>query len=235
MKKIISFLDRLLDKGLLLFCLLCFMTGLYGLYDSYRIYIRTADDSLLYFKPGYETADEPEKKIQGNLAAWLTLDEAGIDCPVMYGKNNTEYLSRDPYGEYSLAGSIFLDARNSPDFTDRYSLIYGHHMEGGLMFGPLDKYLDKAWFSSHMEGTLTVGKKVYPLRVYAVVEADAAAEEIFSPTEQKPKKTFRYVKKKALYYRADLEPDLKKGERILGLSTCKRPDTTERVVVFCAY
>ncbi len=235
MKQTVFFLDRLLDRSLLLLCLLCFMAGLYGLYDSYRIYVRTADDSLLYFKPGYETEDKPEKKIQGNLAAWLTLDEAGIDCPVMQGENNTEYLSRDPYGEYSLAGSIFLDARNASDFTDKYSLIYGHHMEGGLMFGPLDKYLDEAWFSSHSEGTLTVGKQVYPLRIYAVVETDAAAEEIFAPTELKPKKTFRYVKKKALYYNAGLEPDFEKGERMLGLSTCRDPDTAERTVVFCAY
>lgn len=235
MKKTVFLLNRLLDGGLLLLCLLCFSAGLYGLYDSYRIYVRTADDSLLYFKPDYETAGEPEKKIQGKLAAWLTLDKAGIDCPVMQGENNTEYLNRDPYGEYSLAGSIFLDARNSPDFTDKYSLIYGHHMEGGLMFGPLDKYLDEAWFFSHPKGTLTVGGKACPLRIYAVVETDASEEKIFAPTEMKPKKTFRYVKKKALYYNSGLEPDLEKGEKMLGLSTCKSPDTAERIVVFCAY
>ena len=151
MRKTVFFLDRLLDKSLLLLFLLCFLAGVYGLYDSYSIYSRTADDSLLYFKPGYDTEKEPEKKIQGSLAAWLTLKDAG-----MQGKDNTEYLNKDPYGEYSLAGSIFLDARNSPDFTDGYSLIYGHHMEGGLMFGPLDQYLDEAWFSSHRDGTLTV-------------------------------------------------------------------------------
>lgn len=235
MKKTVCFFDRLLDKGLILLFLLCFMVGLYGLYDSYMIYVRTVDDSLLYFKPGYDAPEKPEKTIQGNMAAWLTLEDAGIDCPVMQGENNTEYLSRDPYGEYSLAGSIFLDARNSPDFTDGYALIYGHHMEGGLMFGPLDKYLDREWFFSHPDGTLTVKEKVCPLRVYAVVEADAGVKELFAPTELDAEETFRYVKENALYYNAGLEPDPEKGERMLGLSTCKDPDTEERTIVFCAY
>ena len=103
------------------------------------------------------------------------------------------------------------------------------------MFGPLDKYLEEAWFASHSDGELTVDGRIYPLRVFAVVETDASAKEIFSPKETDPKETFRYVKEKALYYNAGLAPEPDKGERLLGLSTCRSPNAAERTVVFCAY
>lgn len=235
MKKVIAILAWLTDQGMLLGLILCFLVGVYGLYDSYMICARTDDPGLLYYKPGYEDGKKPDREIQGRMAAWLTIEDAGIDYPVMQGKDNTEYLTKDPYGEYSLAGSIFLDARNAPDLTDAYSMIYGHHMEGGLMFGSLDRYLDKKWFFSHQDGTLSVGGKAYPLKIFAVVEADAAAEEIFSPTELDPGITFRYVQENALYYDASLEPRLDEGDHLLGLSTCKYPDTTERTVIFGRY
>ena len=71
------------------------------------------------------------------------------------GKENYEYLNKDPYGEFSLSGSIFLDARNDPDFKDDYSLIYGHHMEKGAMFGALDDFQDRAYFDQRRSGTVS--------------------------------------------------------------------------------
>ena len=76
------------------------------------------------------------------MVGWIVVDDTNIDYPVMQGYDNSQYLNLDPYGEYSLSGSIFLDSRNSSDFTDPYSIIYGHHMEYGKMFGAIDDYLD---------------------------------------------------------------------------------------------
>ena len=106
-RTLIKLIDRLLDKIAFFICLILFLLGLYGLYDSYMVYQSTMDNSLLKFKPGYEGSETPEKEIQGNMVAWLTIDDTQIDYPVMQGDDNTEYLNKDPYGDYSLAGSIF--------------------------------------------------------------------------------------------------------------------------------
>ena len=79
--------------------------------------------------------------------------------PVMQGKDNYEYLNKDPYGEFSLSGSIFLDARNDLDFEDDYSLIYGHHMEKGAMFGALDDFQDRAYFDQRRSGTIVTDER----------------------------------------------------------------------------
>ena len=118
--KLIRFINYLIDKTLFLICLVFFLLGSYGLYDSYMVYQHTTDNSILKYKPGYETDDADNKEIKENMVAWLTLDDTGVDYPVMQGDDNTEYLNKDPYGDYSLAGSIFLDSRNDPDFKDLY-------------------------------------------------------------------------------------------------------------------
>lgn len=158
-RKIIRFIDNMIDKTVFLVCLVLFLLGSYGLYDSYMVYQQATDDSILKYKPGYETDDATNKKIKENMVAWLTVDNTNIDYPVMQGKDNNEYLNKDPFGDYSLSGSIFLDSRNNPDFDDYYSLVYGHHMEQGMMFGALDDYLKEGYLDSHSSGTLTVGEK----------------------------------------------------------------------------
>lgn len=229
-KKIIRLIDGLIDKSILLICIVLFLLGSYGLYDSYMVYQQATDNSILKYKPGYETDDETDKKITGNMVAWLTIDDTNIDYPVMQGEDNNEYLNKDPFGNYALSGSIFLDSRNNPEFKDYYSLIYGHHMEHGMMFGAIDEYLNEDYFNSHRTGSLVVGKKTYKIRIFAVLECEATKESIFAPTEND--NTVTYIKQHALFLDDTALP--KDNEKLLGLSTCKYPDTVDRTLIFGA-
>lgn len=229
-KKIIRLIDSLIDKSVLLVCIVLFLLGSYGLYDSYMVYQQATDNSILKYKPGYETDDEIDKKITGSMVAWLTIDNTNVDYPVMQGKDNNEYLNKDPFGDYSLAGSIFLDSRNNPEFDDYYSLVYGHHMEQGMMFGAIDEYLNEDYFNSHRTGSLVVGKKTYKIRIFSVLECEATEESIFAPTENG--NTLNYIKQHALFLDDTALP--KDNEKLLGLSTCKYPDTVDRTLIFGA-
>lgn len=228
--RIVRHLDRAEDLMVFLLCVDMFLAGVYGLYDSYLVYREANDSSILKYKPGSKDTGNEEKEIQGNMVAWLTLDGTGIDFPVMQGETNTEYLNKNPFGEYSLSGSIFLDSRNSPDFRDGYSLVYGHHMEGGMMFGALDAFLDRDFFDTHKSGKLTVGEVSYPIRIFAVIETEATNERVFAPTETDVSGTLGYIKRHAVFI--DGDADVGGGKPILGMSTCKYPDTVDRTVVF---
>ena len=223
----IRFVDRVTDYALLLVFLLLFLIGGYTMYDTLIIYNASSGEDLRSFRP---MATEEEgfvwdmSALSEDVVAWLTVDDTNIDYPVMQGIDNSEYLNKDPFGEYSLAGSIFLDARNAPDFSDPYSLIYGHHMEYGRMFGALDEFLDEDYFDAHLTGSLTVADKVYAIRFFACVEADAAVQEIFAPTETDG--TMEYVREHASIWRGPEEGPL------IALSTCKFPQTMDRIIVF---
>lgn len=229
LRKIIRACSRAEDLAVTLLCLFVCLLGTYGLYDSYCVYRQANDESLLRFKPDYEGEQTDEKTIVGNMVAWLSIDDTEIDYPVMQGDDNDEYLQTDPYGEYSLAGSIFLDYRNSSDFTDDYSLIYGHHMEGGSMFGNLDHFTDEKYFKAHRTGEIYLNDVPYTLTFFAVLDsADATREELFSPTECGRQQVLDYIKEQASIY---LQPEEMEQDKIVALSTCKYPDTVDRTVV----
>ena len=230
MYRLIRFIDRVTDYALLLFFLLLFLIGGYTMYDTVLIYDAAGGEDLRSFKPLVVAEAEDEavvwdmSALSEDVVAWLTVDDTSIDYPVMQGIDNSEYLNKDPFGVFSLAGSIFLDSRNAPDFTDDYSLIYGHHMEYGRMFGALDEFLDEEYFDAHRTGTLTVADTVYSIQFYACVEADAAVQEIFAPTETDGPAEF--VRENASIWREPEEGPL------IALSTCKLAQTTDRVIVF---
>lgn len=225
-------LNVLYERVLLAVFLLILLLVIYCLYDTWYVYDHASDDSLLKYKPtASDTGRAADSPITEDMVAWLTVDDTNIDYPVMQAENNTKYLNTDPYGQYSLSGSIFLDSRNAPDFTDAYSLVYGHHMEYGKLFGALDDFLDNAYLKEHSTGTLIVGRTgeaVYPLRVFAGMEADAKNDTVFTPAENAGIE--EYIKANAEYYMD--YPDLH-GNRVLGLSTCGEGDSTTRIIIFC--
>ena len=121
--------------------LVMFLYGGYSLWDTARIYGNAAvGEELLKYKPTSETEGEHLSLqelalINPDTRGWLTIPDTHIDDPVLQGNDDMEYINKDVFGEFSLSGSLFLSCRNSSDFSDGYSLIYGHHMDHGGMFG----------------------------------------------------------------------------------------------------
>lgn len=84
-----------------------------------------------------------EKYSNDDVIGYIVLDGYDIEYPVMYGDTNDSYIKSSPYGGYDYNGSIFLDSDNHSDFSDSRSVIYGHNMIDGSMFGSLnDNYLE---------------------------------------------------------------------------------------------
>lgn len=221
-RRVVRILDRIIDYALSLVFLVIMCIGAYIVYDTGWVYYHTEADIAAY---RFEK-DNPEvaARLSDEAIGWITIDDTKIDYPLMQGEDNSEYLNKNPYGEYALSGSIFLDSRNASDFTDEYSLIYGHHMANDMMFGALDHFKDEKYFNEHRSGTLTVGDKDYKLKLYAFMTVDASEETIFDPDCGADVITF--VRQNATIF-------LERGEgRTIALSTCKSPFSTQRTVVF---
>lgn len=204
------------------------LIGAWMLYDNYYIFNHTLDNSVLKYKPNKsDPATLTNSPITDEMVAWLTIDDTNIDYPVMQGKDNTHFLNTDPFGEYSLSGSIFLDSRCNPNFTDEYSVIYGHHMDYGKMFGALDDFLNESYLKKHTKGTLMVGRaaeKVYDLEVFASMRVSAKEKTVFD-LKQNDIQQF-------IHDNADIITK-EHDAPILGLSTCADADSVTRIVVFC--
>ena len=145
--------DFLVSTVVVLFLVVAGAYSAYALWDNSQVYA-AADNvqaELLQFKPkaGADNGASFEELlgINPDVCAWVTLDNTAIDYPVVQGEDNFTYVNTDVYGDFSLAGSIFLDVNCDKNFTDPYSLLYGHHMEESKMFGDLDLYKDAEFFA----------------------------------------------------------------------------------------
>lgn len=106
--------------------------------------------------------------------AWLRMFKTHIDYPVMQTSNNEWYLNHDYLGREYVAGAIFLDCRNSELFDDEVSVIYGHRMNGNLMFSDVARYVNVDYLEEHKYGELILrnGERYELEAVKYVVIAD---------------------------------------------------------------
>ena len=225
--RLIKILDKSLDTVIVIVCILLLLIGTYSLMDNLWLYENATDRSSLTYKPALDEPLQEEKRISENQIAWITVNDTDIDYPVMQGKDNYEFLNKDPYGEFSLSGSIFLDSNNDPDLGDEYSLIYGHHMAHGAMFGALDAFQDRAYFDAHRTGTITTKTSVFDFETFAVCSADATNYTLFDPRGRTSWEILAFLKGNAMHY-----TDPPEGERIVALSTCSGDTSVARLLVF---
>ena len=230
LRKTIRFMDSAVNRIVAILCLLLFLICLYAMIDAVNVYLNANDKSVLKYKPQLGHGSEVLGELSDDAVAWLTIDNTSIDYPVMQGRNNDEYINKDPFGEFSLSGSIFLDSRNRAGFSDPYSILYGHHMEHGAMFGSLDDFIKQEYFDQHRTGTLiTTSGQDYTIRLFAACKADATEKTVFDPPESTNEKLLQYLKQHAAVF----EPQgVDAQSRILAMSTCQSAENVERMIVF---
>jgi sortase B len=207
------------------------------MWDTWQIYNNAGSNALLKYKPtldGNTMSLSELVALNSDVCAWITVDDTGIDYPVAQGETNFTYVNQTVLGEFSLTGSIFLDYRNSRDFTDFYSLLYGHHMDISAMFGDLTHFIQKEYFNSHKTGTLYLTDgTTFEIKWFAAVHTDAYDVSAFNPTGYESTESrntlLSYLKDNAVQYR-DLK--VSADDQIIGLSTCYDATTNVRVLLF---
>jgi len=165
-------------------------------------------------------------RINEDVVAWLYGPDSRFNYPVVQGSDNDYYLYRLLDGTWNNNGSLFLDWRSSPDFSDGNSIIYGHHMKTGDMFGTLVKYKDQSYYDSHPFLYLTTPTQKYRVDLFAgcVVEDDAEIYQSMSVSDSllesyRSRSTFRPAE------------EISTDGPILTLSTCSYEFDDARYVV----
>ncbi len=167
---------------------------------------------------------------------WIKIDNTIVDYPVMHTPNNPEkYLQLNFDGEYSRAGTIFMDHRCSAESDDL--ILYGHNMKNKTMFGSILNYKDEAYWKEH---PVIQFDTLYEQREYEVLSAffDRIYDEndvcfkyynfIEAFDEDAFNKAIHSYQEKALY---DTGISVQYGDQLLTLSTCAYHTENGRFVV----
>lgn len=157
--------------------------------------------------------------INPNIVGWLTIDNTKIDYPILQSSDNSHYLNRNYKEDTSKSGSIFMDYRNQADSLDKHTIVYGHQMKDGSMFGQLDKFLDEDFFSQHKGFQFDTIYESYKVEIFSVyvtttdfnyIETDFSTDEAYMD--------FIEVIKEKSNMSTDIQ--VTEQDNIITLSTC---------------
>lgn len=179
--------------------------------------------------PGFTVDFEALRAVNSEIVGWLYVEGTAISYPLMQAEDNSLYLDHAYDMTHNSAGSIFLDCAASPDFSDFHSIVYGHNMKNGSMFGNLTDLQTEEGLAGHRniyiltpEGTLHY--EVFSVHFayvtdgfYEPVATDVEAAELLGRMAR------------ASYVSTGLSPTA--ADRILTLSTCSGLQKTHRFLV----
>jgi len=107
------------------------------------------------------------KQQSPDVTGWLYIPDTDISYPIVRGSDNDYYLKYTYDGVANINGSIFMDYRNAPDFSDLHTIIYGHNMLSGAMFGQLKKFDDQQYMDQHPYIYIITEKGVLKYQIFS--------------------------------------------------------------------
>ena len=132
----------------------------------------TDDNELLFDDSNawYRLVDvdmEALTAINPDIVGWLHFENMDISYPVLLAEDNDKYLHTSYDGTAVRAGSIFMDCNNTGDFQDSHTILYGHNMKNGSMFGQLKSYRDVSFYQGHEYFQIITGDHIYRYMIFA--------------------------------------------------------------------
>lgn len=147
-----------LYQAFMVSCVLCIGYSVLSLIQAKKMYDEAEKQYCLLAVKKDEIAEMAEdvkedaltevmKEINPDYIAWIEIDGTTIDYPIVMG-GKEEYLKHNFEGDKDICGTLFINAAQAP-FKDLNTIIFGHNMKNGSMFGSLKKYLDEEWLRAH--------------------------------------------------------------------------------------
>jgi len=160
-------------------------------------------------------------KVNKDTVGWINVKGTKIDYTVVRAKDNSYYLSKNFYGEKNYTGWVFMDYRNNIDILDDNTIIYGHNLISGYMFGDLILAGEKWWYNNPQNQIITfntLGKEM-KWRIFSVYRTDYTTDYLKTNfyNDEQFMEFVNLIKGRSIN---DFNVNVKPGDKILTLSTC---------------
>lgn len=113
-------------------------------------------------------------KINSDIYSWIDIPHTSISYPVLLDESGDDdyYLNHNLDKTRGYPGVIYSHKVNKKDYSDPVTILYGHNMRNGSMFGELHRYKDSEFFESHPDIHVYTpnGTKYY--KIFAVLTYD---------------------------------------------------------------
>lgn len=170
------------------------------------------------------------KAINPEVVGWIAFDHIDLQYPVLQTTDDKKYLKTTFEGEQNPCGAIFMEAACSANFSDSYTLIYGHNMKDKSMFGQLKYYkTEENFYQNNRYFTIYTEKEAYRYEIFSYADVPQTSD-IYTVgfTADDTFEEFLAKRKRESY--VDTGVDVTKNDHVIALSTCSTEGN--RFVVF---
>lgn len=164
------------------------------------------------------------EKANSDIYAWISIPAVNVDYPILQSEtDNSYYLDHTVNGQKSVYGSIYTENYNNKDFSDFNTLIYGHNMKNGTMFGSLKKFRDSTFFNENRYITVYLEGRILKYEIFAAYTWDNKHILLSRNFESEHN---RKVYLEEIFAVRDMNSQISKeiqvteNDRIITLSTC---------------
>ena len=165
------------------------------------------------------------------MVGWIEIPDTEISYPLMQGDDDAYYLKHTFSGNTNSAGSIFIEALNSPDFTDLHTIIYGHNMKNGSMFGGLKEYRSASYLLEHPLVYIDLEDGTHAYEIFSCYEISSDSDTytigFASEPDGKYAQFVDMIKARSEY---DTGIEVSRNDRVITLSTCTKSGTKRFVI-----
>lgn len=187
-------------------------------------------------KTGEKSMERPEvdwdalSNMNEDIVAWLYIDGTSVQYPVVKGTDNEYYLTHTSDKKKNSCGSIFMDMDNEGNFTSQNTILYGHNMKTGKMFGSLKFYRDADYWEAHPDIFVITRDCICQYKIFTAYETVASGDvyQLGFSSEDSFKEYIDMCKNNSIY---DTGVKTGKAERLLTLSTCTSHTEEGRFIV----
>lgn len=175
-----------------------------------------------------------------DFVGYLSADGINLSLPVVQTDNDETYLNKNFYGSTTKYGCPFVTHLNNISYNhlDMNTVIFGHHMNNGTIFGALDKYKSISGFKSAPVITFNTIYKDYQWKVIAAFITNGYIKDdnnyIFPYYFTNLSATYKmsaYLSELAQRSLYDTGVDVQPTDKLLTLSTCAHEFEDARFVV----
>ncbi|MDE5631073.1 MAG: class B sortase, partial [Bacilli bacterium] len=178
----------------------------------------------------YSQAFQKLLKKNDDTVGWLEVNNTRIKYPVVQSETNSYYLNRDFNKKKNSMGWIFMDYRNNPVDLDKNTIIYGHNIKTGIMFGTIKTMFNSSWYKKASNQIITFNTPIKNMKwkifsIYQIKATEDYLKHDFDNNEEYLK-FIDMIKKRSIY---NFKVDVKETDKIITLSTCYS-HTTRHVI-----
>lgn len=172
------------------------------------------------------------EEVNPDIYSWIFIPDTPINYPVVqHPDDNTHYINYNLDGSKGYPGCIFTENYNSKDWRDVNTILYGHNMRDGSMFGKLNSFANEDYFEEHPYIYIYSPDAIRIYQIFAAYEfSDLHLMAAFDWNN--PESVSRFFSAVSGYPgKYDKTVELSDDDNYLTLSTCRTHKNTKRFLV----